>query len=123
MGLKELLGSVFGTKTADPVRKEVTVAGGGTYVPADMNAQLKRLAWNICVDYIASAVAKCEFRTFLEGKEVRGEEYYLWNVAPNANQTSTEFWREVIFRLYRDCLLYTSPSLRDRTRCRMPSSA
>lgn len=102
MGLKELLGSVFGTKTADPVRKEVTVAGGGTYVPADMNAQLKRLAWNICVDYIASAVAKCEFRTFLEGKEVRGEEYYLWNVAPNANQTSTEFWREVIFRLYRD---------------------
>lgn len=102
MGLKELLGSVFGTKTADPVRTEVTVAGGGTYVPADMNAQLKRLAWNICVDYIASAVAKCEFRTFLEGKEVRGEEYYLWNVAPNANQTSTEFWREVIFRLYRD---------------------
>ena len=25
--------------------------------------------------------------------------------------------------LYRDCLLYTSPSPRDRTRSRMPSSA
>ena len=28
-----------------------------------------------------------------------------------------------MFRIYRDCLLYTSPSPRDRTRSRMPSSA
>jgi len=27
------------------------------------------------------------------------------------------------FTLYKDCLLYTSPSPRDRTRSRMPSSA
>ena len=26
-------------------------------------------------------------------------------------------------KIYNDCLLYTSPSPRDRTRCRMPSSA
>ena len=28
-----------------------------------------------------------------------------------------------IYELYMDCLLYTSPSPRDRTRSRMPSSA
>ena len=40
-------------------------------------------------------------------------------------------WREglaelmvpIVGRLYRHCLLYTSPSPRDRTRARMPSSA
>lgn len=102
MGLRELLGSVFKSKTADPMRSEIVVTGGGTYVPAEMNVQLRRMALNICMDYIASAVSKCEFRTFLRGKEVFGEEYYLWNVAPNANQTSTEFWREVVYRLYSD---------------------
>ena len=30
---------------------------------------------------------------------------------------------DVLVTLYRDCLLYTSPSPRDRTRARMPSSA
>mgnify|MGYP003378667641 CR=1 FL=1 len=28
-----------------------------------------------------------------------------------------------VFGMYKDCLLYTSPSPRDRTRSRMPSSA
>ena len=30
---------------------------------------------------------------------------------------------EILHRKYKDCLLYTSPSPRDRTRSRMPSSA
>ena len=32
-------------------------------------------------------------------------------------------WSQVAGRLVGDCLLYTSPSPRDRTRSRMPSSA
>ena len=31
--------------------------------------------------------------------------------------------RKILFRKYYNCLLYTSPSPRDRTRSRMPSSA
>ena len=102
MGIREILGALFKTKTADPARSEIIVTGGDTYVPVETNAQLQRLALHICIDYIASAVSKCEFRTFLRGKEIRGEEYYLWNVAPNPSQTSTEFWREVIFKLYNE---------------------
>ena len=31
--------------------------------------------------------------------------------------------KEITFDIYQSCLLYTSPSPRDRTRSRMPSSA
>ena len=102
MGLRDILSSVFKTKTADPARSEIVLTGGAAYAPVETNARLQRLALGICIDYIASAVGKCEFRTFLRGQEVRGEEYYLWNVAPNPTQTSTEFWREVITRLYNE---------------------
>ena len=52
------------------------------------------------INMIASLVSKCEFRTFLRGKEVKAEEYYLWNVEPNQNQNSTQFLRKLISRLY-----------------------
>ena len=38
-------------------------------------------------------------------------------------QRSLTNWLEARKKYYRDCLLYTSPSPRDRTRSRMPSSA
>ena len=99
MGLKELIGSVFKSKTADPQVQTISV-NGATYVPAEVNIQLQKAALHICKDYIASAISKCEIRTFLRGKEIFGAEYYLWNYSPNLNQTSTEFWREVIYKLY-----------------------
>ena len=52
-------------------------------------------------------------------------EVYLGN--PNLKKANTpiEFTQENIveFLKCKDCLLYTSPSPRDRTRSRMPSSA
>lgn len=102
MGLADILGNIFKTKTADPQRQEIVVSGSCVYAPAEQAVQLQRLAQYMCKDYIASAVGKCEFRTFLRGRETKGDEYYIWNVSPNPNQTSTEFWREVIYKLYDD---------------------
>ena len=34
-----------------------------------------------------------------------------------------QFWRRIMYTRHHACLLYTSPSPRDRTRSRMPSSA
>nr|DAU71467.1 MAG TPA: portal protein [Caudoviricetes sp.] len=102
MGLKEIIARLTGQKTADPAMTEYSVAGGASYAPAEIDAGLMRAAEFLCRDFIASAVSKCEFRTFLNGREIFGEEYYLWNVSPNPSQTSTEFWREVIYRLYTD---------------------
>ena len=44
-------------------------------------------------------------------------------VANHANATETGKSKAEWNALYVDCLLYTSPSQRDRTRSRMPSSA
>lgn len=63
---------------------------------------VRELAFYACVNLIGNAVAKCEFKTFLGGKEVKGDEYYLWNYSPNKNQNSSEFLRKLIYRLYHD---------------------
>lgn len=76
--------------------------GDDSYTPVDVNGEIMRTAMQIGVDYIASAVGKCEIRTFINNKEVRGDDWYLWNVRPNKNQTSTQFWSEVVHKLYFD---------------------
>ena len=48
---------------------------------------------------IASLIAKCEFKTYKNGKEFKGYEWYSLNVKPNKNQNSTAFWQEVIGKL------------------------
>lgn len=76
----------------------------------DLAARL--LAWNVCVDMIAQAIGRCEFRTYLNHDETFGEEYYLWNVDPNTNQSSTAFLHKLIHRLYNDgeaLIIQTTP--------------
>ena len=57
--------------------------------------------------------------------------FFLWTFARNSDKT-TQKWLADLYGLWGDravpaaqtaCLLYTSPSPRDRTRSRMPSSA
>ena len=63
---------------------------------------LRELAFWTCVNKIANAVSKCEFKTFYRGKEVKEKEYYLWNVEPNQNQNATAFLNKLIGKLYRE---------------------
>src|SRR5699024_4089100 len=67
----------------------------------------KKLALERCANMVANAVAKCEFKTFMSGVEVRGEEYYTLNICPNKNQNSTVFWQEVVYKLItqNECLV------------------
>ena len=55
------------------------------------------------------------------GKSLKGEKRLPGSVRGYANKIikRTEKWQEI----FQSCLLYTSPSPRDRTRSRMPSSA
>lgn len=59
------------------------------------------------INLIAASVSKCEFKTFLSGNELKGDEYYLWNVEPNKNQNSSQFIQEFISKLlyYNECLI------------------
>lgn len=63
---------------------------------------LRELAFWICVDTIANALGKCEFKTYLNDVEVRDAEAYLWNIEPNINQNSTAFLHKLVARLYLD---------------------
>lgn len=64
--------------------------------------RIRELAFWCCVNLIANAVGRCEFRTYLNGEEQREGEYYLWNVEPNVNQSSTVFLHKMVARLYQD---------------------
>lgn len=59
------------------------------------------------INLIAGAVSKCEFKTYLKGKENKSDEYYLWNVEPNKNQNSSQFLQELISKMlyYNECLV------------------
>ena len=60
---------------------------------------LGEFAINCAISLIAGLVAKCEFRTYWNGKKVKGDEYYLWNIRPNPSQNSTQFIQELIQKL------------------------
>lgn len=60
---------------------------------------LGEFAINCAISLIAGLVAKCEFRTYWNGKKVKGDEYYLWNIRPNPSQNSTQFIQEFIQKL------------------------
>lgn len=67
----------------------------------------KQLAVEASINLIANTVARSEFLTYERGKEVKGKNYYLLNVRPNQNKSSSKFWREVVSKLVYDneCLI------------------
>lgn len=74
----------------------------GSLFEAAAELQFWELSYQICVNMIANAMGRCEFRTFEKHVEVRDREYYLWNVEPNPNQNATAFMHKLITRLYYD---------------------
>lgn len=77
------------------------------YTSLVFDIYIREMAFWSAVNLIANAVSKCEFKTYLNGEEVKGREYYLWNIEPNKNQNSSVFLHKLIAKLYRDneCLV------------------
>lgn len=63
---------------------------------------VRELAFWQCTNMIANAVSKCEFKTFQGGKEIKGDEYYRWNIEPNKNQNSSVFIQKMISKLFSE---------------------
>lgn len=72
------------------------------YASLVADVRIRELAFWSAVNLVANAVSKCEFRTYLNGKEVKKEEYYTWNISPNKNQNSSAFIHKWISTLFRD---------------------
>lgn len=64
--------------------------------------QVRELCFWICVDMVANALGRCEFRTFRGNKEIFEREYYLWNFEPNQNQNSTAFLHKLVAKLFEN---------------------
>lgn len=67
----------------------------------------KRLAVDACINLIANALVRCEFKTISNGKSVKENNYYLLNVSPNTNENATEFKKKMVSKLLRhnECLI------------------
>lgn len=79
-------------KSGDITREDMWMAAQEIYV--------RELAFQAAKNMVANAISKCEFKTYAGGEEVKGEEYYLWNFEPNANQNSSDFLHKLVSKLY-----------------------
>lgn len=68
---------------------------------------MHRLAMQASINLIADTLARGEFKTYERGEEVKKDNYYALNVAPNQNRNAAAFWRDVIRRLvfHNRCLV------------------
>lgn len=66
---------------------------------ASVEYAVRNLSFWTCVNMIANAIGRCEFRTYQGGREVFGPEYFMWNFEPNVNQNSTMFLHKLIAKL------------------------
>lgn len=79
----------------------------GIYLELSLEYHVKKLAVQTCVNLIANTLIRSQFRTFDKGKEVIGNNHYLFNVQPNQNQNSSEFFHEFVSKLVyeNECLV------------------
>lgn len=76
--------------------KKQTGSGETITIEIPTNLYYKQMAVYTAVNLIANAISMSEILTFKNHSQVCQEEYYTFNVAPNANQTSSQFWHKVI---------------------------
>ncbi len=67
----------------------------------------KELALHSAMNLIANTLVRGEFKTYDKGKEIKGDDYYLFNIEPNPNKNANKFWRDVIYKLVyeNECLV------------------
>lgn len=76
----------------------------------------RELAFQCCVNLIAGALGRCEFRTYLSGRETFDEYYWLFNYDPNTNQNSTAFLHKLVHQLYAENETLVIPTRRKNGR-------
>jgi len=64
--------------------------------------QVRELCFWSCVNYVANLIGRCEVRTFERHREIKGAEYWLWNVEPNVNQSAAAFWHKAVAKLFEE---------------------
>ncbi len=59
----------------------------------------KELAIFSAINLISKGLANSEFKTYYKKKEIKKDNYYLFNIEPNPNQNAQVFWNQAISQL------------------------
>lgn len=101
---KWIQGKLLGGKTYEVSSEDLE-----KYIDSNRYNELAEyyFAINSGINIIANSLSKCEFRTFLQNKEIKGDEYYLWNYEPNKNQNASQFLQKLVWSLIynNECLV------------------
>lgn len=88
MGLRSWVSKLFRSDDGN-----INISDFGCY---DSQMVYLQIAIETAVNLIANALSRAEFQTFEKAKRVKKENYYLFNVAPNANQDKYKFLHKLI---------------------------
>lgn len=84
-----------------PAKEQYGAQGDTVLIDIPAELYYKELALYTATNLIANAISRAEIRTYIRGDPAKREDYYLLNVAPNANETASVFWHKVINRVIR----------------------
>ncbi len=65
-------------------------------------AYMKRLAIDEVLNFVARAASQTEFQVIQNKVPIKNDIYYHLNVRPNTDQSATDFWKDVVYKLLRD---------------------
>ncbi|WP_054777904.1 phage portal protein [Lacticaseibacillus saniviri] len=79
-----------------------TVFDFDLYEDTANGAYIKEIALETVINFVARSIAQSDFRVYKGDRVIQDNLSYKLNVRPNANQSSTTFWRDLIYRLIRN---------------------
>lgn len=84
-----------------PVERKVGGDPGTVVIDIPPELYYKELAIYTASSLISNAISRSEVRTFKNGQPVKERDYFLLNVSPNRNETSSVFWHKIINKVIR----------------------
>lgn len=63
---------------------------------------LKELALETCINFIARTISDNDVRFSKDNKRIKNDWDYLLNVRPNTDQSASDFWQSLIYKLIND---------------------
>lgn len=90
---------LLGTTDKANVTKGELISDSATDSTGIENLAQEMAFWAI-TRRVGAAVAACDYKTYRRGIEVNADEYWAWNVEPNANQTKSEFFTKLVSMLF-----------------------
>lgn len=91
-----LKSKMTGTQTVTVTQDEIsTFLDNSSYT----ELVIEMFAIQASANLIANVISKCELQTYINKNVDKKAEWYLWNIEPNLNQNSNQFWNELVMKL------------------------